>query len=340
MTRIFFVPTTVGVFSNVRAAFASSSSSSVRALRDGVRRTSVHALFRKRSRAFGATSSRRYTCATVMAATNDLLVIGSGVLGTMVGKNWKTKHPDALVVGETKTPRSHEDLVKLGIQPRLRDGAPSDQFPYVIFSVPPPPTPDDYVAELQRAALLWNGEGTLLFTSSIGVYPQEDVTSSEDSPTCDPVKNPRAGGILRAEEATLRAGGSVVRLAGLYTATRGPQSYWLKIGEVPSDPLGLISMIHYEDAAVLCVMALESRLRSQILIGCDDNVLTRQGIIDAAKKSPIFQGQSCKFTGGEATGRQRKFDSSKTRKLLGWKPRWPSMNEFFEEESSSHSPTV
>ena len=51
----------------------------------------------------------------------------------------------------------------------------------------------------------------------------------------------------------LSRGGSVVRLAGLYTADRGPHTMWLKNGTVTSNADGLVNTLHYEDAAKVAI---------------------------------------------------------------------------------------
>ena len=85
---------------------------------------------------------------------------------------------------------------------------------------------------MEEAASCWLGRaeedapGGLVFTSSGSVYSEDDGgVVDESSPL---TSAPRAARLLSAEEKTLSAGGSVVRLAGLYSATRGAHSYWLK----------------------------------------------------------------------------------------------------------------
>lgn len=51
----------------------------------------------------------------------------------------------------------------------------------------------------------------------------------------------------------LSRGGSVVRLAGLYSLDRGPHTFWLKNGTVSSNADGLVNTLHYDDAARVAV---------------------------------------------------------------------------------------
>lgn len=39
---------------------------------------------------------------------SDLLIVGPGVLGSLIGKLWQEQHVDAEVVGQTNTETNHE----------------------------------------------------------------------------------------------------------------------------------------------------------------------------------------------------------------------------------------
>lgn len=55
--------------------------------------------------------------------------------------------------------------------------------------------------------------------------------------------------MINAEEVIFGNNGAVVRLAGLYTADRGPHSFWLRSPKVDGSADGIINLVHYEDAA-------------------------------------------------------------------------------------------
>lgn len=59
--------------------------------------------------------------------------------------------------------------------------------------------------------------------------------------------------MIAAEETVLSRGGSVVRLAGLYSQDRGPHTFWLRNGTVSSNADGLVNTLHYEDAASVAI---------------------------------------------------------------------------------------
>jgi nucleoside-diphosphate-sugar epimerase len=205
--------------------------------------------------------------------------------------------------------------------PRLRNDPDPPAVPYLLFCVPPS-SQDDYVAEAERAAGLWRGDGRLLITSSTAVYAEADGgRCSEDSPLAS---SPRAARLREAEERMLAAGAAVVRLAGLYDRDRGPHRVYLRTARSPRRPDGLISLIHYDDAASLCVEALERGRSGAIYLGCDDQPITRWELVRAAVRSRRYRTltdptQICSFTGTEGP-LGRRCDNSWTRQQLGWEP--------------------
>ena len=57
------------------------------------------------------------------------------------------------------------------------------------------------------------------------------------------LRTERSGKLLDAEQATLEAGGTVVRLGGLYRLESGAHNFWAKGGSFPSKPAGLINLV-------------------------------------------------------------------------------------------------
>ena len=46
-------------------------------------------------------------------SSHDLLVVGPGVLGSLVGKLWLESHPGATVIGQTNTTTSHDQCARM-----------------------------------------------------------------------------------------------------------------------------------------------------------------------------------------------------------------------------------
>uniref|UniRef100_A0A0E0MWC9 NAD-dependent epimerase/dehydratase domain-containing protein n=1 Tax=Oryza rufipogon TaxID=4529 RepID=A0A0E0MWC9_ORYRU len=222
----------------------------------------------------------------------DLLIVGPGVLGRIVAKRWQQEHPGCKIFGHTATTDHHSELTQLGIIPSLK-GPAVQKVPYVIFCAPPYRT-DDYPGDLRVAASNWNGQGSFLFTSSTAVYDCSDNgLCSEDSP-CVPIgRSPRTDVLLKAENAVLEAGGSVLRL----------------------------------DAASLAIAIMKRRLRARVFVGCDNQPLSRQEIMDLVNRSGKFDTKFQGFTGTDGPLGKR-MENSKTRAEIGWQPKYPSFTEF------------
>ncbi|XP_066161571.1 uncharacterized protein [Oryza sativa Japonica Group] len=256
----------------------------------------------------------------------DLLIVGPGVLGRIVAERWQQEHPGCKIFGHTATTDHHSELTQLGIIPSLK-GPAVQKVPYVIFCAPPYRT-DDYPGDLRVAASNWNGQGSFLFTSSTAVYDCSDNgLCSEDSP-CVPIgRSPRTDVLLKAENAVLEAGGSVLRLVGLYKSDKGPHIFWLSKGTFDSRPDHILNLIHYEDAASLAIAIMKRRLRARVFVGCDNQPLSRQEIMDLVNRSGKFDTKFQGFTGTDGPLGKR-MENSKTRAEIGWQPKYPSFTEF------------
>ncbi|QCD83780.1 hypothetical protein DEO72_LG2g4127 [Vigna unguiculata] len=261
---------------------------------------------------------------------HDLLVVGPGVLGRLVAQKWHQEIPDCQVYGQTVTTHHHNELIQMGIYPSLKWTEATHKFPNVIYCAPPSRTPD-YAGNVRLAALSWNGEGSFLFTSSSAPYDCNDNGScDEDSPVLPIGRNARVDVLLKAENVVLEFGGCVLRLAGLYISlVIGAHNYYLEKGTVDSRPDHILNLIHYEDAASLAVAILKKKFRGQIFLGCDNHPLSRQQMMDLVNKSGKFNKKFDKFTGTDDPLGKR-LNNTKTRQVVGWKPKYPSFAGFLE----------
>jgi len=264
------------------------------------------------------------------------------VLGRLVAEQWRraltsTLGADAAaaarVVGETSTDQSHPDLRALGIHPQVAGTDPDRKYPHVLFCAPAGARAEEYAKSCAAAGARWDGTGNFVFTSSAGVYAEDDGGVVDEA---SPVQrgNPRVDRILDAEAACLAAGGSVVRLAGLYTADRGPHPFWLRSQQpVQGRADGLINMIAYEDAAAACVTLLRTPAvrRETFLVG-DGTPMTREEICQSArrlKRYAAFPVPTFVSTGKGTLG--KRYDCRKVQSVLGWAPRYPSFDAFMAD---------
>lgn len=270
------------------------------------------------------------TTSSGLVGQNDLLIVGPGVLGRLVAQRWCKEHPGCQVYGQTATMDHHDELIQMGINPTMKGTKLPHQFPYVIFCAPPSRSPD-YASDVREAASSWSGEGSFAFTSSSALYDCADNgCCDEDTPVVPMDRSPRTDVLLKAEKVVLDYGGCVLRLAGLYKADRGAHTYWLRQMKSELRPDHIVNQIHYEDAASLAVTILKKNLRGRVFLGCDDQPLSRQEIMDLVNKSGKFDGKFEGFTGTSGPLGKR-LNNSKTREEIGWEPKYRSFAQFLEE---------
>mmetsp|Transcript_31026 Transcript_31026/g.119045 ORF Transcript_31026/g.119045 Transcript_31026/m.119045 type:complete len:210 (-) Transcript_31026:494-1123(-) len=150
-----------------------------------------------------------------MNGEDNLLIVGCGKLGQRVGKIWSERSD--LVVGETRTDRSHAELRLSSIKPQLKGDNDDVKFSNVLFSANAVGDVDEYLNDVHRALDRWDEHGTFLFTSSGAVYREVNGNPiTEDSETYELGFSERTDRLLKAEKAVRERGGSVVRLSGLY----------------------------------------------------------------------------------------------------------------------------
>ncbi|XXG80693.1 hypothetical protein AAC387_Pa09g1501 [Persea americana] len=279
------------------------------------------------SSALGAPEEGLEASAAGFVGENDLLIVGPGVLGRIVADKWRQEHPGCQISGLTMTTDHHDELIKIGISPSVWESKEGYQFPHVIFCAPPSRSVD-YPGDVRRAASSWNGEGSFLFTSSSAAYDCNDNgLCDEDSPIVPVGRSPQTDVLLKAENAVLEVGGCVLRLAGLYKSDRGAHVYWLKKGIVDARPDHILNLIHYEDAASLVVAILKKKFRGRIFLGCDNQPLSRQDLMELVNRSGKFSKKFEGFT-GTADSLGKSLNNSKTRAEIGWEPKYSSFVQF------------
>jgi len=263
-----------------------------------------------------------------------LLILGPGTLGKRVGVQWS--HSDTSeIAGVTRTNRAHAELRRMGISPATQ--ASPETFSSVLICVPPTQS-DDYVQLVKNTARNWlnDATGSLVFTSSAGVYSDESAIIDEHSPLkSDGSNNDRSDVLINAENAALDAGGIVIRLAGLYHSSRGAHSYYLKGVSADSDPATRINQIHYDDAADLCFRALRSdpsKLPHSLFNGADGSPTRRGDIPTIAKEKGKLDGQLPNFlqpaSDDGTAGVGKILSAERARTVLGWSPSYSSFTDF------------
>jgi nucleoside-diphosphate-sugar epimerase len=243
---------------------------------------------------------------------------------------WREASPGTAVLAETRSADRHRELEALGAAVRRRADDEPPRNDNVLIALPPSAV-DDYSGEMDRAASLWNRGGRLVMVSSTAVYSEQNGgVCHESSPLSS---SSRAMRIRAAEEKVLAAGGIVVRMAGLYDRHRGPHIVFLRTPVLERRPDGIINLIHYDDAAALCVAALARGQPESVYVGCDDEPITRQALVEASVRSDLYAQSEVlhrtRFTATEGT-LGRRCSNSRTRSALGWQPRHRSFRKWLE----------
>ena len=298
--------------------------------------------------------------ATPRNVKTDLWVVGAGTLGSLAAKQWRAKFPSAKVVAETLTTTRHAEFTAVGIDARTRSSRNDDNTSEldrsaknVLICFPPSTTAStqEFFGELAEACRLWAGPlggGRLLYTSSTAVYGDSHGNTVTETFRVD-TRTGRSTRQLGAEEQKVTRGGDVMRLAGLYNAQRGPHTYWLRAGTVEGNEDAMVNMLHYEDAAAVCVAALvagvtgcniDSNIYSNsnkdslllqnqnIFLAADDAPVSRLDICTAALASRQFPEGKMPVFGSKQGPPGKLVDCSWTREKLGWRPKYPSFNGY------------
>ena len=190
-----------------------------------------------------------------------------------------------------------------------------------------------------RAILTWGAAGAapgcLVYTSSTSVYPQDGgvrVDETADTGGADE----RAEVLLEAERLTRSWPGRsvVLRLAGIYGPNRHHLLDQLRAG-VPAMPGRgdhRLNLIHRDDAvaAIFAAFADPPRAAGQTFNVADDGAVPKAELVGwlAARlncPAPAFTGVA--VPGRRAATPDRIIDNRKLKRVLGWRPRYPTWRE-------------
>jgi len=285
-----------------------------------------------------------------------LVIFGAGYVGGEVARQalargWRvtalTRNPEkARALADAGATVIIDDLAadNWHAHPALRGGAD-----YVLNCVSsggggPEAYQRSYV-EGMKSVLAWASRvpvGTLVYTSSTSVYPQDGgVRVTED----DSVAETRAAGnaLVEAEDLLLGWAGSeggrtrrfVLRLAGIY----GPGRHYLVdqlrtgSGEVAGRGDHRLNLIHRDDIAEVIRLAFESaptEVAGGVFNVADDGAAPKAELVEflAGKLGVPLP----RFTDAPAQGRRRVtpdrvIANDKVKRELGWRPRYPSYRD-------------
>ena len=204
------------------------------------------------------------------------------------------------------------------------------------------PTPEGYRAsyvEGMKSILAWAERGrigTLIYTSSTGVYPQGggarvDETASTDGASPTGRVLVEAEQLLRAAPTNAVARSFVLRCAGIYGPGRHYLLNALRAGQTrfSGEPNFRMNLVHRDDivAAALAGFAAPAQIASEVFNLSDGAPATRGELVGwlAAQlglPAPVFEGAlPSARKGGEVTP-DRIIVAEKIRRTFGWTPQF------------------
>ncbi len=173
----------------------------------------------------------------------------------------------------------------------------------------------------------------LLFTSSSSVYPQVEGELVNEMADAQPDRE--TGKILRrAESITLEAGGTVLRLSGIYGEGRSViLKKWLK-GEskVEEDGRRILNQIHRRDAASAFLLVAESPQAGEIFNVSESQPKSQ---LETLQYLAEHYGKALPESVPRDLNRKRgwthKIVCSKKLQALGWSPRYKTFTDAVED---------
>jgi nucleoside-diphosphate-sugar epimerase len=197
--------------------------------------------------------------------------------------------------------------------------------------------------EGMRSILEWarsDPAGTLIYTSSTSVYPQDGgVVVDEAAPTDGASKT---GRILLEAEGLLREGHAahrrwfILRLAGIYGPGRHHLLDQVRAGTAEIAGAGdrHLNLAHRDDIcrAVMAALCAPASATDGIFNVTDDTPTLKAEVVrwlaeQVGRPAPRFTGGAASTRRGTASPPDRRISNASLKAALGWKPRYPSFRE-------------
>jgi nucleoside-diphosphate-sugar epimerase len=204
-----------------------------------------------------------------------------------------------------------------------------------------------YLEGMRNLRAAFPGASRVLFTSSTSVYPQTDGSMVTEDTPAEPERE--TGRILRlTEDETLAAGGTVVRLAGLYGPGRSVLLRQFLEGksvidvrtEAPATPDGRwVNQTHRDDAAaallILLAEADAGACRGRVYNVADGTPMLQRTIYTELSRrfARPLPPEAPPDAGRKRGWTHKRVDASRLR-ALGWNPRFPSWFEALDGDAA------
>lgn len=182
--------------------------------------------------------------------------------------------------------------------------------------------------------------GTMVYTGSTSVYPQDGGVRIKEEATTDGAGE-RARVLLAAEDIVKSGQGAwsrwfVLRLAGIYGPGRHHLLEQVRSGEASGKGDVHLNLVFRDDivAAIWAVLLAKPEVANEVFNVADDGAATKAEIV--AWLAQRLGVTVPRFSGEPAAGRRevtpdRVIDNAKIKRVLGWRPAMQSFREGYEK---------
>lgn len=200
----------------------------------------------------------------------------------------------------------------------------------------------DGMKSIVRWAEARGGVGTLVYTSSTSVYPQDGGATVDETAPTDGVGE--RGDVLLAAERVLREAAPeavrrwmILRLAGIYGPGRMHLVEQVRAGAVAGRGAHRLNLVHRDDICAAVWAALAAPVGSDVFNVADDGAAPKAEVTAwlAGKlgvAAPVFTGLPA--GGRRAVTPDRVIANAKAKRALGWRPAFASFREGYENSLS------
>lgn len=269
--------------------------------------------------------------------SKDLLVVGASVtgIGTRVMKLQRDAHPLIPIVGETKTIKNHDFILKLNCTPRLSSEDYNETFSNVVITAPPYfDEINIYNGTLTKAISKWNKKGKLIFAGSGRHYIESNGNYVTEKSEVN-----KDHYMYQYESIIKEAGGTCLRFGALYGFNRGDFWNLLDKTNINVNPNMRMEMCNYDDAtsAIMTILNTNESVSKEVYNVCDGKGKTIQEILNNCVRVYEYKDKTIPIFINNTTYLGKRYNITKI-KNLGWRPRWNSFEEWCRAHSYAANP--
>ena len=199
-----------------------------------------------------------------------ITIIGSGWIGTPLAEHLHSLGNEVSVTYRTNAPILSADIAVFQSEDQTEAYKKTiSQADYIVFAFPPPRTGSKSHAEICfEAAASANDKCKFIFTSTTGIYPNENRSFDENEDLSSyPTKHLETENTLRTKwQDSL----TIIRFAGLVGGNRFPVRSMSASGKTYNSE-ETVNLIHLKDVVGIITFAIEEKIPVNLLNACAPN---------------------------------------------------------------------